>query len=130
MVKSQSEACGSRSLTERVAAGVARSLPPELADTVRPYRSGYLAVERREIEAELATGALRAVITTSALELGVDISGLDATVLCGFPGTIASMWQQIGRAAQFCIEVGRSGSQSHIIKVNDFIRRRHRRTNA
>ena len=92
--------CGSRALTERVAAGVARSLPSELADTVRPYRSGYLAAERREIEAELVSGALRAVVTTSALELGVDIGGLDATVLCGFPGTIASMWQQIGRAGR------------------------------
>ncbi len=96
--------CGSRALTERVAAGVARSLPPGYADTVRPYRSGYLAAERREIEAELVEGSLRAVVTTSALELGVDIGGLDATVLCGFPGTIASMWQQIGRA-------GRSGRQ-------------------
>ncbi|MEM9565172.1 MAG: DEAD/DEAH box helicase [Actinomycetota bacterium] len=92
--------CGSRALTERVAAGVARSLPSELSDTVRPYRSGYLAAERREIEAELVSGALRAVVTTSALELGVDIGGLDATVLCGFPGTIASMWQQIGRAGR------------------------------
>ena len=92
--------CGSRALTERVAAGVARSLPPELGDAVRPYRSGYLAAERREIEAELVSGALRAVVTTSALELGVDIGGLDATVLCGFPGTIASMWQQIGRAGR------------------------------
>ena len=92
--------CGSRALTERVAAGVARSLPPELADAVRPYRSGYLAAERREIEAELVSGSLRAVVTTSALELGVDIGGLDATVLCGFPGTIASMWQQIGRAGR------------------------------
>ena len=92
--------CRSRALTERVAAGVARSLPPELADTVRPYRSGYLAAERREIEAELVSGSLRAVVTTSALELGVDIGGLDATVLCGFPGTVASMWQQIGRAGR------------------------------
>lgn len=92
--------CDSRALTERVAAGVARSLPTEFTDMVRPYRSGYLAAERREIEAELVTGSLRAVITTSALELGVDISGLDATVLCGFPGTIASMWQQIGRAGR------------------------------
>ena len=102
--------CASRALTERVALGVARSLPPELAGTVRPYRSGYLSAERREIEAELATGALRAVVATSALELGVDISGLDATVLCGFPGTIASLWQQIGRS-------GRSGRPSLSVLV-------------
>jgi DEAD/DEAH box helicase domain-containing protein len=92
--------CGSRALTERVAAGVARNLPPELRETVRPYRSGYLAAERREIEAELVEGSLLAVVATSALELGVDIGGLDATVLCGFPGTVASMWQQIGRAGR------------------------------
>ena len=102
--------CPSRAQTERVAMGVARALPLELADTVRPYRSGYLAVERREIEAELAAGTLRAVVATSALELGVDISGLDATVLCGFPGTIASLWQQIGRS-------GRSGRPSLSVLV-------------
>ncbi len=102
--------CGSRSQTERVAAGVARALPPELADTVRPYRSGYLAAERREIEEELASGAVRAVVTTSALELGVDIGGLDATVLVGFPGTIASFWQQVGRA-------GRAGQRSEAVLI-------------
>ncbi len=102
--------CASRALTERVAAGVARALPPALAGTVRPYRSGYLAAERREIEAELVAGTVRAVVTTSALELGIDIGGLDATVLCGFPGTIASFWQQIGRA-------GRSQQESLAVLV-------------
>jgi len=102
--------CASRALTERVSLGVARALPPELSDTVRAYRSGYLAAERREIEDELAQGSLRAVVATSALELGVDIGGLDATVLCGFPGTIASLWQQIGRS-------GRSGRSSLSVLV-------------
>ncbi len=92
--------CPSRAMTERVASGIARAVDPSLSDTIRPYRSGYLAAERREIEEELATGRVRVVVATSALELGVDIGGLDATVLCGFPGTIASLWQQIGRAGR------------------------------
>ena len=102
--------CPSRSMTERVAAGISRSLPADIRDTVRPYRSGYLASERREIEDELAAGHIRCVVATSALELGVDIGGLDATVLCGFPGTIASLWQQVGRA-------GRSQSESLAILI-------------
>lgn len=102
--------CASRSLTERVATGVARALPPELADTIRSYRSGYLPSERREIEDDLANGRIRAVAATSALELGVDIGGLDATVLCGFPSTIASFWQQIGRA-------GRGGEESLAVLI-------------
>ncbi|NNE95759.1 MAG: DEAD/DEAH box helicase, partial [Acidimicrobiales bacterium] len=92
--------CPSRTMTERVASGIARSLEPGLAETIRSYRSGYLASERREIEEELASGQVRVVVATSALELGVDIGGLDATILCGFPGTIASLWQQIGRAGR------------------------------
>src|SRR5690606_11137616 len=63
-----------------------------------PYRGGYLTAERREIEAQLFSGTLGGVVATSALELGVDVGGLDAVVLNGFPGTIASMWQQAGRA--------------------------------
>jgi DEAD/DEAH box helicase domain-containing protein len=92
--------CRSRRGTEVVAAGVRKRLPPELADTVRSYRAGYLAAERREIEADLFAGRVQAVVATSALELGVDVGGLDACVLNGFPGTIASMWQQAGRAGR------------------------------
>lgn len=91
--------CRSRAATEVVAADVLRR-HPDLAGRVRPYRGGYLAAERREIEAQLFNGTLGGVIATSALELGVDIGGLDAVVLNGFPGTIASLWQQMGRAGR------------------------------
>jgi DEAD/DEAH box helicase domain-containing protein len=94
--------CRSRRGTEVVAADVKRRLDPELARRVRPYRGGYLAEERREIENELFNGRVQGVVATSALELGVDIGGLDACVLDGFPGTIASMWQQMGRAGRAC----------------------------
>jgi DEAD/DEAH box helicase domain-containing protein len=92
--------CRSRRGTEVVAADVRRRLPDDLADVVRPYRGGYLPGERREIEGELFGGRLRGVVATTALELGVDIGGLDACVLDGFPGTIASMRQQMGRAGR------------------------------
>lgn len=90
----------SRKGTELVAGDVRRRLRGKLAESVRSYRGGYLAAERREIEEELAGGSVAAVIATSALELGVDIGGLDACVLSGFPGTISSMWQQAGRAGR------------------------------
>jgi DEAD/DEAH box helicase domain-containing protein len=90
----------SRRGTEVVAADVRRRLPDDLADVVRPYRGGYLPEERRDIENQLFGGRLRGVIATTALELGVDIGGLDACVLDGFPGTIASMRQQMGRAGR------------------------------
>jgi DEAD/DEAH box helicase domain-containing protein len=102
--------CRSRKGAEVVAAHTARHLPTDLADLVRPYRAGYLTAERREIEADLFEGRLRGVIATTALELGVDIGGLDACVLNGFPGTIASMWQQAGRA-------GRAAQQSLAVLV-------------
>ncbi|MDH3707108.1 MAG: DUF1998 domain-containing protein, partial [Acidimicrobiia bacterium] len=102
--------CRSRKGTELVAADIARRLPTDLGQRVRPYRAGYLADERREIEHQLQTGALRGIVATSALELGVDIGGLDACVMNGFPGTIASFWQQIGR-------VGRNGDHSTAVLV-------------
>lgn len=82
----------------------------ELADRVAAYRGGYLAEERRQIERALTSGELLAVATTNALELGIDISGLDAVVLAGFPGTLASLWQQAGRA-------GRRGQDALVIFV-------------
>jgi DEAD/DEAH box helicase domain-containing protein len=90
--------CRSRKGTELVAADATRRLGRPGA--VRPYRGGYLPSERREIEGELFGGQLQGVVATSALELGIDVGGLDACVLDGFPGTIASMWQQAGRAGR------------------------------
>jgi DEAD/DEAH box helicase domain-containing protein len=90
----------SRQGAERVAGDVWRRVGPDLADAVKAYRGGYLAEERRAVEQELFAGRLRGVVATNALELGVDIGGLDACVLDGFPGTIASLWQQAGRAGR------------------------------
>lgn len=72
-------------------------LPP---DMITGYRSGYLPLERRQIEQGLRTGEVRGVVATNALELGVDIGELEAVVLTGFPGSIASLWQQAGRAGR------------------------------
>jgi DEAD/DEAH box helicase domain-containing protein len=73
---------------------------PELADRVAPYRAGYTSQQRRELEGRLVRGELRAVITTDALELGIDIGELDAAVVVTFPGTVASLRQMWGRAGR------------------------------
>ncbi|OGW30912.1 MAG: hypothetical protein A2X54_06355, partial [Nitrospirae bacterium GWF2_44_13] len=83
---------------------------PQFAEKISPYRAGFLPKERREIEQKLFSGELLGVVSTSALELGVDIGGLDVCILAGYPGSISSTWQRAGR-------VGREGQESLIMMI-------------
>ncbi len=99
----------SRKLTELIAIW-AGSNAGEYADRISAYRAGFLPQERRDIEAKLTSGELLAVISTSALELGIDIGDLDLCVLVGYPGTIVATLQRGGR-------VGRSGQESGMVMI-------------
>ncbi|GIE98266.1 DEAD/DEAH box helicase [Paractinoplanes rishiriensis] len=103
----------SRRGAEVVAAVTRRQLDeavPGLGDRVAAYRAGYLKEDRRAIERALLDGDLLALASTNALELGVDLVGLDAVLICGYPGTRASLWQQAGRA-------GRSGGEALAVLI-------------
>jgi DEAD/DEAH box helicase domain-containing protein len=90
----------SRKSAELIYRYAADRLGPDLARRISPYRAGYTVRERREIEGRLFEGKLLGVVSTNALELGVDVGALDAVVCCGYPGSVASIWQQWGRAGR------------------------------
>ncbi len=98
----------SRKMTELIALWAAQK--SGFGDKISAYRAGFLPEERREIEAKLSNGKLLAVVSTSALELGIDIGALDLCILVGYPGTIMATWQRAGR-------VGRKGRDSSVILI-------------
>jgi DEAD/DEAH box helicase domain-containing protein len=100
--------CRSRLQVEVMLSYLRQGLAPRLDANrkVRGYRAGYLPLHRREIEAGLRSGEIAGVVSTNALELGIDIGSLQCAVLVGYPGTIASTWQQLGRAGRRSGSVG------------------------
>jgi DEAD/DEAH box helicase domain-containing protein len=101
----------SRLYTELILTYLQQANPqlPGKLETIRGYRGGYLPSERREIERGLRDGRIRGVVTTSAMELGIDVGSLDSVVMAGYPGTIAATWQRAGRAGR------RSGSSCAVL---------------
>ena len=89
-----------RKLTELIYLYTQGQLPPPLRDKISPYRAGYLPEDRRRIEHQFFDGELLGLVATTALELGINIGDLEATVLTGYPGSIASAWQQAGRSGR------------------------------
>ena len=101
--------CQSRKMTELIALWASQRAG-QYKDRISAYRAGFLPEERRDIEAGLSAGDLLAVVTTSALEMGIDIGSLDLCILVGYPGTMMATWQRAGR-------VGRSGRESAVIFI-------------
>jgi len=101
----------SRLYTELILTYLQQANPqlPGKPAAIRGYRGGYLPSERREIERGLRDGRIRGVVSTSAMELGIDVGSLDAVVMAGYPGTIAATWQRAGRAGR------RSGSSCAVL---------------
>ncbi|MCL5057844.1 MAG: DEAD/DEAH box helicase [Actinobacteria bacterium] len=100
----------SRQVAERILRFARGHLGEKKSGRLMAYRGGYLAAERRKIEKALFSGSLMGVVSTNALELGIDVGNLDVCIIAGFPGTIASTWQQAGR-------VGRQNSDSVVIFI-------------